>query len=705
MSYESIFNVSTHVPNSLKQISPVSSNSTKRHRFEEEEDPTCLPPSLSSYSIATLNAKSKTYLTANTNATTVTGIYEQDFPGRTNPIRSKLAAHFANGGGSGSGSGSNDIHSSTTNNQDPTPTPPSFTRSSCDAMEGKSSSVSKSLSSSSKNDDIARYKRKRRFGKMLGSPKRASQTAEPRNIEEMEIENKSGMKADHVTSVIDEELISKRVEERRALEQLEQQREREREQKRIEEQAFERERLQQRQLKEQELMEKKQSANNRFILSNFEIPKLDIEQENLDAKVNISPLRSPFKEKRVPLRDVSPNVFRKPRLPRSTIQKPSPPPQQYHVAPKPEPVRSPKPLLPTASHQHRPRSANMHFADDDLIETKKRTVNINGKAYEKLELIGRGGSSKVYRIKSCADGRQYALKKVSLNQFENISGFKGEIDLLIKLKHSKRVVKLIDHAVFSSSIYLIMERGDIDLAMLFQNRINAKLPLDIHFVKYHTFEMFKCVEDVHNAGIVHSDLKPANFLMVKGVLKIIDFGIANAVPDHTVNIYRESQIGTPNYMAPEALVEANLAGAKNTTWKVGRPSDVWSCGCILYQFIYGKPPYAAYSGTQRIMALMNPQIKIQYPATGLGDVKVPLSAIELMKNCLVRDPADRWTIEQCLASDFFQPKVVDETFISKIVHQSMNLGFNKRILNEGMSADDYDSMVDDIVKQIEAYNC
>ena len=181
------------------------------------------------------------------------------------------------------------------------------------------------------------------------------------------------------------------------------------------------------------------------------------------------------------------------------------------------------------------------------------------------------------------------------------------------------------------------------------------------------------------------------------MLKLIDFGIANAVPDHTMNIYRENQIGTPNYMAPEAIGETSV----RNLWRVGKPSDIWSIGCMLYQFVYGKPPFHGYSGLQKIIAITNPQVKIPFPTHGIGNVAVPHSAIELMQNCLHRNPDDRWTIEQCLKSDFLLPKVVSENFIREIVHQSVNYGYNSRISGDNMTSDSYDSLVNLVLKRLE----
>lgn len=380
--------------------------------------------------------------------------------------------------------------------------------------------------------------------------------------------------------------------------------------------------------------------------------------------------------------------FKKPKLPKEKL----PSPQPSLVA---APQKQYQPYLP----QHQGSEAD-----------QRKILLINGVLYEKLELLGRGGTSKVYKVRSPIDKRALAVKKVSFDQFDEacVKGFKGEIDLLLKLNNVPRVVSLIDHAVSNGSIYLVMECGDIDLAHVFLNKISAGVPLDLNFVRFHAAEVFRCVQAVHDNGIVHSDLKPANFLFVKGILKIIDFGIANAVPDHTANIYRSSQIGTPNYMAPEALIEVNqtlglLSMQSSTTWRVGKPSDIWSCGCMLYQMFYGRPPYAAFSGQQRIMAIVNPEVKIKFPATGLDGVTVPQSAITLMQKCLERNPDHRWTVEECLNCDFLRPRAVSKGFMKDLLVSAVNFG-HEQGSTQDLTDETFEKLAESVIRQIEEMN-
>jgi serine/threonine-protein kinase TTK/MPS1 len=66
--------------------------------------------------------------------------------------------------------------------------------------------------------------------------------------------------------------------------------------------------------------------------------------------------------------------------------------------------------------------------------------------------------------------------------------------------------------------------------------------MSIDSTYWHMSQMLQAVHVIHEEKIVHSDLKPANFVLVSGQLKLIDFGIANAIANDTTNIQRDHQV-------------------------------------------------------------------------------------------------------------------------------------------------------------------
>jgi len=218
----------------------------------------------------------------------------------------------------------------------------------------------------------------------------------------------------------------------------------------------------------------------------------------------------------------------------------------------------------------------------------------------------------------------------------------------------------------------LMEIGELDFKTFLELRLGSEhAKLDVSFVRHYWKEMLECLEAVHQHDIVHSDLKPHNFVLVQGRLKLIDFGIANAIQtDETVNVHRETQIGTPNYMSPESLMDQNaIPDARGRIpnepklMKLGKPSDVWSLGCILYQMVYGRPPFDHIKNPlQRCQAIINFNYEIEYPSVGIGSVPVPGSLVATMKKCLNRDHRQRPSATELLSNRdlFLNPVEYDE---------------------------------------------
>jgi len=312
-------------------------------------------------------------------------------------------------------------------------------------------------------------------------------------------------------------------------------------------------------------------------------------------------------------------------------------PEPAPLAPIVEAPRSPVAEVAAVAH-----AAPAEIAAAPQAAGDKKLV-IAGTAYQKMGVIGRGGSCKVYKVLRVSDQEIFALKKIRVDtpSDEEFAPFMNEIALLNKLRGKDNIIELVDAAVDRKKgvVYMVFEYGDIDLHKLLHKQ--AGKPVRDNFTRLYWQQMIEAVHTIHEERIVHSDLKPANFLVVQGTLKLIDFGIANEIQSaETTNIVRDSQVGTINYMSPESLEPPST---RNAAFKVSRKSDTWSMGCILYQMVYGRPPFYAFSNImQKIKEITDDNLVIDYP-----EQSDPL-VVETLRRCLVKDPNERADMSELL---------------------------------------------------------
>nr|XP_014343893.1 PREDICTED: dual specificity protein kinase TTK isoform X2 [Latimeria chalumnae] len=272
---------------------------------------------------------------------------------------------------------------------------------------------------------------------------------------------------------------------------------------------------------------------------------------------------------------------------------------------------------------------------------------IKGRIYSVLKQIGSGGSSKVFQVVD-QKSRICAVKMVNLieSDQQTIESYQNEITHLSKLqKHSDKIIRLYDYEITNSVICMVMECGSIDLAAW----LRKKKTIDPLERKSYWKNMLQAVHTIHEHGIIHSDLKPANFLIVDGMLKLIDFGIANQIQPDVTSIVKDSQVGTVNFMSPETIRDMSYAENGKPRSKISPKSDVWSLGCILYCMTYGRTPFQHItSQISKLHAIIDPSHEIEFPDIPEKDLQ------DVLKGCLVRNPKERLSISQLLAHQYVQ---------------------------------------------------
>ncbi|XP_028756523.1 probable serine/threonine-protein kinase At1g09600 isoform X2 [Neltuma alba] len=289
-------------------------------------------------------------------------------------------------------------------------------------------------------------------------------------------------------------------------------------------------------------------------------------------------------------------------------------------------------------------------------------------SYEKLEKIGQGTYSSVYRARDLETNKIVALKKVRFANMdpESVRFMAREIIVLRRLDHPN-VMKLdgIITSRVSGSLYLVFEYMEHDLAGL------AATP-GIKFtegqIKCYMQQLLRGIEHCHSHGVLHRDIKGSNLLIDKnGNLKIGDFGLATFFEPSKAQVLT-SRVVTLWYRPPELLL-----GATN----YGVAVDLWSAGCILAELFAGKPIMPGRTEVEQLHKIFKlcgspseeywkksklPHATIFKPQHPYKRVVAetfkdfPPSALSLLEVLLAIEPDDRGTASLALHSEFFTTK-------------------------------------------------
>jgi formylglycine-generating enzyme required for sulfatase activity/serine/threonine protein kinase len=259
--------------------------------------------------------------------------------------------------------------------------------------------------------------------------------------------------------------------------------------------------------------------------------------------------------------------------------------------------------------------------------------------FEVLRELGRGGMGIVYLAHNRLMDRLEVLKVLNKDLLDHggvAERFLREIRSAARLNHPNIVIAYsalpIGHLVVLAMEYV---EGQ-DLAKM----VKSQGPLPVDQACNYAYQTAMGLQHAHENGMVHRDIKPHNLMLAKIVtekgvspaVKVLDFGLAKATSEKAVLIDltgSNQMLGTPDYMAPEQALDAQKADIR---------ADIYALGCTLYFLLTGKPPFAATSLANILLAHQ------QENARPLNLVRpdVPVEVAAIVGKMLAKDPRKRY---------------------------------------------------------------
>lgn len=252
--------------------------------------------------------------------------------------------------------------------------------------------------------------------------------------------------------------------------------------------------------------------------------------------------------------------------------------------------------------------------------------------YELRSRLGRGGMAEVYRALDRRLGREVAVKILAdhlLSDPRSVQRFEREGRTAASLNHPN-VVDVYDAASEGDTHYLVMElvEGPTLAEVIAQEgEMPVARALDI------AGRVAAALQAAHDRGLVHHDVKPSNVLFDSdGNVKVADFGIARAASSDITTIQ-----GSPPYVAPEQA-RGGRADPR---------SDVYGLGCVLFEMLAGRPPFAGNSPS----AVIIQHLDTAPPRLSTFRDDISSNVEDVVSRALAKEPAQRYQSAEDFRSD------------------------------------------------------
>jgi eukaryotic-like serine/threonine-protein kinase len=259
--------------------------------------------------------------------------------------------------------------------------------------------------------------------------------------------------------------------------------------------------------------------------------------------------------------------------------------------------------------------------------------------YRVERVLGAGGMGTVYLVRDPDLPRSDALKILSAELSRDPdfrARFVREADVAARLDHPN-IVLVYRRGDFDGQLWIAMQYidgSDADDALRAGTMTPARA---VHIVG----QVGKALDYAHAHGVVHRDVKPANFLLSGPVgpderVMLSDFGIARVLGDAGLTV-TGSLVATLSYAAPEVLAGVPFDGR----------ADLYSLGCTLFRMLTGQTPFSGENGPGAVVAA-----HLQAPPPRVTDRVPGLSARmdQVIATAMAKDPARRFSSARELAA-------------------------------------------------------